>query len=488
MQVWIPLVSALFAALVGAWINDRFRRPRLRLIPTSLRLSTAVIPRGSVIEPDSDLITLCSENPYVPAPPFLAAGKVDEQAYVSYLTRVLDIAQTSVRVEFPAIAKRAQQLQAKLGADDFEGVARLWAREQYQLWPAIEGPYIRREFTFDELPEGANLSNDGGASAASALDYETAELPEGAILISQMAPPYTVLVFNPNMARSGAALERSKDLARRLAVAFATGRKPDLIRVFNIPARAEERSPALENLRQKIEVELARLKRLSVTALISNTGGTPVSISNPRCSMTLHVSGYAYRVGEGDEARQFVQRDDRDLQLQLVDDLGQPRPPVVIEAGGVEAILGVYDETLSAEPLADGGSLYDLVRSSLEGSERAWTLAVQAVLPRNPSKTIKSRRVSFQDLKEPDRKRQLAEPQSVIDRAGLERTITERDNELSATRAEISKIREYVAALEIDRLRLLEILSDPSQQRPIPSTLEGNGPRPPDRAPQADQM
>src|SRR5437588_3677490 len=108
MLVWLPLVSALAAALVGAWINDRFRRPRLRLIPTSLRLSTDIIPPDSVVEPNAELLTLCSENPYVITPPFLAAGKVNERDYVAYLREVLETARAYVRVDFPAIAERAQ--------------------------------------------------------------------------------------------------------------------------------------------------------------------------------------------------------------------------------------------------------------------------------------------------------------------------------------------------------------------------------------------
>lgn len=450
MQIWIPIVSALAAALVGAWLNDRFRRPRLRLIPTSLGLSTYTVPEGSVVEPHSELLSLCSENPYVKAPPFLGVGKVDERGYVSYLTEVLEGSREYVRVEFPAIAERAQELQSKLSADDFEGVCRLWARNQLQLWSAVEGPYVRKEFTLD--PAGAD--EDGG-SPANSLNFETGEEPDGTVYAGQLEPPYTVLVFRPDSRRIGPSLERSKEIGTRLCQAFVQGKKPDLIRVFNFLARIERESPALENLIQKIEDELSRLKRLSVTALISNTGGSPVSISKPRCSMRMRVSGYPYRIGENEAARQVTRRDDCTLDMLIVDERGGDLPPIVVPAGGVQPIRAVYKEPLAAEPVADGGSLYDLVRSSLDGSERTWTLAVEAVLPRDPAKTIESRRLSFQDLKEPESESTLRRPAVPDSAEQLREALTAKDAELAAARAELNAARTQATMAQRDWMQLV---------------------------------
>lgn len=448
MQIWIPLVSSIVAALLGGLITDRLRRPRLRLIPTSLRLSADVIPHGSVVEPNADLVALCSESPYVEFPPFVAAGKVDEREYVSYLQSTLTGAQEYVRVHFPATAERAQQLQTKLAADDFEGVARIWSREP-QLWPATEGPYIRREF--DLPPPQGGQEAAGHSTGSGAHRYERVDQPDGTVVLMQQGPPYTVLGFEPRD-RLGPPGERSRELAHRLGKAFEQGLKPDLIQVFNFLARIEREIPALENLSRKIETELSRLKRLTITALISNAGGTPVSISNPRCLMTLHVSGYPYQIGEQEDARQVVERDDRSLELALVNDHGRTLPPMVVESGGVKVITGVYSEPLAAEPLTEGGTLFDLVRSSVESSERTWTMSLQAVLPRDPSKTISSRKVSFSSLKEQDRAQPLGT--SVAESNPLERKVAAQDAELSGARAELSGARAELSTLRQTLLAL----------------------------------
>lgn len=462
MQVWIPVVSAILAALLGAWINDRLRRPRLRVIPTSLRLSTEVIPLGSVVEPDADLLALCNENPYVDQPPFLAAGKVAEKEYVDYLKRTLERAQQYVRVDFPAIAERAQQLQTTLAADDFEGVARIWWREQSQLWPAIEGPYIRREFDLSSPPTGRNPAGQGGGSGS--LDYERVDEPDGTVVVIQQGPPYAILWFAPH-ARIGPLGERSVELAHRLGTAFEQGVKPDLIQVFNFLARIEREIPALENLSRKIEVELKRLKRLTVTALISNAGGTPVSVSKPRCVMTMHVKGYRYQVGEQEDARQVMEREDRTLELALVDEDGRTVPPIVVEAGGVNVITGVYAAPLSAEPLAEAGSLLDLMQSSLEGSERTWTLSLEAVLPRDPSKTIQARKVSFSSLREQDRAQPLSEPLAESDM--LERKIAAQAAELSAMKVQLSSVRTELIELQGTLMSLRSIDGRSEEGAPV---------------------
>jgi hypothetical protein len=423
-----------------------------------------------VVEPSVELLTLLSESTYVPeSPPFLGDGKVDELQYVRYLKRTLADTQENVLVRLPSIARRAQQLQTTLAADDYEGVARLWMRDQFQLWSTIEAPYIRRELDLD-APPGSDATPGTGQTSSGGVAYERAQNPDGTVVLMQQGPPYIVLGFTPRD-RMGPPGERSRDLANRLATAFEQGIKPDLIRVFNFLARIESVVPALENLSRKIEAELARLKRLTITALISNTGGTPVSISKPRCDMHLYVGGFSHHVGRGENSgRWVVERGNRDLQLDLVDGDGRPPPPLVVEAGGVKVITGVYSELLSGEPLPDGGSLADLLYSSLR-SERAWDLSLEAVLPRDPARKIASPKISFSSFKEPDGQDSLAEPSETD---SLKATIEARDRELSATTTELSTLRTRYMALE-STVASLASQSGPTVGTPADASIEQAG-------------
>jgi hypothetical protein len=135
---------------------------------------------------------------------------------------------------------------------------------------------------------------------------------------------------------------------------------------------------------------------------------------------------------------------------------------LVVEAGGVSAVTGVYREPLSAEPLAEGGSLYDLVRSSVEGSERTWKLSMEAVLPRDPSKIIESRNTAFKDLKEHEQVESFAPREQT--NASLGQQLAARDNELSAARAELNAVRQQVTVLESAQTQFLAFLAHSGAQ------------------------
>ena len=446
VETWIALAGGLASAGLGVAFARRLQRARPQLIPTSIRLSSDVIPDDSVVEPNSDLLALCAEHPYMPTPPFVGIGKVDERDYVDFLSSALETARSYVLVRLPAIARRAEQLQSKLGADDFEGVARIWAREWAELWTAVEGSYVRQEFQLspERAPEGDQHDDDDEVETGT---WYLGEDQDGTVYVMQRGAPFTVLLFQPEP-RVGPPGKRSSELAKRLGRAFAFEEKPDLIRVFKFLSDIDRQIPALESLSQRIDAELRRLNRLSITALMSNTGGTPVSISASRCQMTMHLDGYSYGVEEEPESRPRVRRGDVQLTMTLVDDGGHRVPPLTVEAGGVRPIRAVHGAPLSGEKLPDGGTLQHLARSALAGSERTWQLELEVVLPGEPSARVRSNKIRFRELQEGDFDVTLrAREAGAAEVAQLRQQVQAKDTELSNVRSELSLARQMSDAL-----------------------------------------
>jgi hypothetical protein len=456
MQTLLTVLGGILVAGVGAWINDRYRRARPSVIPTSMRLSNDVIPAGSVVEPNSDLLATCSEHPFLDTPDLLGEVKVPEHLYVDYLIRTLTNVQELVRVQLPAITRRAQQLQMSLAAEDFEGVARAWCQADQQLWVYAEGGYIRDEYDLND----AGADRYQTVAEAEEILGKASDHPEighnsnGTTWVRY--PGFVrVLAFAPRD-RAGRAGLASYALAERMAVAFACHKREDLVCVFNFLVGIEREAPKLEALAQKIEDELNRLTRLSVTALISNTGGTPVSISRQVCKATLFVDGYPYSVSDDKSSAPRERRGELELELVLLDEEGHRSPPLVVEPGATQTITAVYELPLTEEDLSDGGTLHELIRSLLNGSERRWQLEVDAVLQRDAAKPITSRKIKFRDIHSSDIEvgrdaRASAQQHEDL----MRRRVTLVENELSVARGEASSLRQRLdmSLAEYARLR-----------------------------------
>jgi hypothetical protein len=438
--IGVAIGVAIVGAFAGALANERLRRPRPRLIPTSIRLTTDRIPAGSVVAPNSELLAEAAESPYLTLPSY--GGRVDERRYVGDLMDALVEAREIVRVRLPAIVGVAQQLQNKLGADDFDGFKRLWAREFAVLWVAIEGAYVREEF---ELPPDPTYEeSDRGAEFVKAIEGEQARLrveedEDGDILL--IMPPTQVIVLQ---SRSGIGAQRSRELARRVGRALAYWKTQDLSVVLSHAATLGRQGVPLEHLIQQITEELERLKRLSVTALLSNGGGTPLSVSRQRCNLELFLEGYGYSPQGDGAVKPFLQRAQKTLELLLVDDEGEPIRPITIGPGAVRPITAIYDASLHSELLPEGGSLYDLVHSAL-GSERKWKLRLPVILQNDPGATVHSSKIAFSDIGDVDVPRSpesgsggrqaLAAAETQLAEAQAEAVVARR--EASATRAEL---------------------------------------------------
>ena len=414
-------------------------------------------------------------------PPFVGIGKVDEREYVDYLSSALETARSYVVVRLPAVAQRAEQLQSKLGADDFEGVARIWAREWAELWNAVEGSYVRQEFELGPETPASQADLDLMSVEAGGTWY-LGEEDDGTIYVMQRRAPFTALIFAPE-ARAGPLGQRSRELAKRLGHAFALEQKPDLIKVFKFLSDIDRQIPSLESLSQRIDAELRRLNRLSITALMSNTGGTPVSISTSRCRMTMHLDGYSYVVDEEPESRPRVRRGDVDVTMTLVDDRGHGVPPLTVEAGGVRPIRAVLGAPLSGELLPDGGTLQHLARSALAGSERSWQLELEVVLPGKPSARIRSKKIRFRELQEGDFDVTLRDREGEAEATQLRQQIRAKDTELSSVRAELSLVRQRWDALALQSASLPFESSgfDDGNEPPVsePQAPNGDGAEPP---------
>ncbi len=492
-SVWIPAVTAIVAAGLGSFLTFELLQSRPRVTPTSLTLSVGIIPQGSVVDANSELLAQLRDHPYLKGPPFVGAGRVDEGNYVGYLTRTLTLVRSYLRVQLPGVTDRAQQLQQKLAADDYDGVARIWSGDP-KLWEWVEGPYVREEFVFEDPAnatddaQGTKAGNDqqsapagadgGGAKTANdaqdtrAADDEEASKYEGKLFrawkhgdsyyVAGRQQPYYQLELTPDLQRTGPQRDRSDEIGRRLSQAFARSKKDDLIRVFNFLASSTQRRiPELESLEKKIEAELQKLTRLSVTALISNRGGTPVSISTI-CTNTLHLGGYSYEA----DGKTRIQTGAYEFKMILVDESGARIPPVAIAPNGVQAVTAVYRTTLSKEPLLSGGTLYDLVRAAAEGSERTWQLAIDAVNPSNPISpmrllarnrkpfhVIRSRKtpIRIRGLDEPGSDSPLSDGPEAEAEAQVgehKRRIASLKHELAATRAELSEQKKTNASLQ----------------------------------------
>jgi hypothetical protein len=437
LEIIVGIGVAIIGAVAGALANERLKRPRPRLIPTSIRLTTDMIPAGSVVAPNSELLAEIADNPYLTAPSY--GGRVDERQYVADLTDVHVEARDAFRVGLPAIVGVAQQLQTKLGADDFDGFKRLWAREYEILWPAVEGAYVREEF---ELPPDPTYeTSDRAGEFVKTKEGDKARLKveedaDGRVLI--VVPPTRVVGL---WSRSGIGAERSRELARRVGRAVACWKKQDLSVVLSYAATLERECLPLEHVVQHIKDELERLKRLSVTALLSNGGGTPLSVSRQRCNLELFLEGYAYNQQGDGAARPYVNRARKTLELLLVDDEAEPIRPITVPPGAVRPITAVYDASLQSESLPDGGSLYDLVQSALGGSERKWKLELPVILPSEPGATVHSPKIAFRDIGD------LDVPRSPESGSRARRALAAVEEQLAAARGEAVAARREASVM-----------------------------------------
>ena len=492
MDTVFVVIGGVLAATLGAWLADVFRRARPQVIPTSMRRTIDIIPHGSVVSPNAELLTVCIEHPFFDSPPFEGIGKVDERAYVTYLITVQERADEYIRLHIPAITKRAEQLQTRLAADDFDGVAHIWINAQL-LWIYAEGGYIREEFT---LPPAVGRQNDvppvsqlpvGDAARVNGTDDEVewGVSPGGSYFV--FLPGFVQAVQFPARQRWGRSEELSRELGRRMAEAFAKSEKPDLVRVFNFLAGVERYLPQLQALGQQLDQELARLTRLSVTALIANTGGTPVSLSQQTCQVELMLDGYTYKAAEDGGTKPHERRGNVTLEMLLLDDDGYPTEPIAVEAGGVCPIRAIYRTPLSEEKLPEGGTMYDLLNTALEGAERTWRLRVHAVLQRKAATSIVSRRLSFQDT---NALQADAGPGRISVRRenadGVKRLLDARETELSEARAELSTARSALGEAQKKASQLYSALQqqllqdeDKGLEAPAASTvLESDGATP----------
>jgi hypothetical protein len=498
MEATLIVIGGLLAAALGAVVTDRLKRARPQVIPTSIRRTIDVIPHGSVVSPNSDLLTSCSEHPFLETPSFEGIGRVDEREYVDFLRRTQERAIDYVRLQLPAVAERAQQVQAKLAADDFDGVAHIWIDSRL-LWNYAEGAYVRREFT---LPMNQHGATTGNSAEVRATDQESDQnrSPDELVELNS-APDGTYYVIYPRIVqaivfpakdRMGRGQVRSRELARRMAEAFARREKADLVTVFNFLAAIEHDVPALEAIIQQIDAELMRLTRLSITAVIGNTGGTPVSISKQTCEVELMLDGYTYKIADDNRAKPRQRSGDISLEMLLTDDGGNPIQPLAIEAGGLRPVMAVYPTPLSKEGLPDGGTLYDLLSTALEGAERGWRLKIDAVLQREASRAITSQKISFRDVQSSEGQfasRAASENQRMV--TELRQALGAREMELSGARAELSAARAELSKTnaELEQATMqaahwyneygaLQRTTPPSTSGPIrePIQLEESGP------------
>lgn len=451
MMTLLTVLGGLAAAGLGAWVSYLLGRARPQVTPTSIRRTVEIIPHGSVVEPNSELLTTCGEHPFLEGPPFEGIGKVDERTYVSFLTRTQERVEDYVRVQLPAIAERAQQLQMKLAADDFEGVAHIWIDASDRLWGYAEGAFVRNEYSLSPRPSGPPSAIDSAAPTADDIKSDdgsgqladecyVATGSDGSTLV--FYPGFVLpLRFSPNP-RAGLGGIRSEELAQRLSEAFAHRKKSDLIKVFNFLSGIDREIPRLEAISQRIAEELKLMTRLSVTALISNAGGSPISISKQACTVNLFLGGYRYNVEDDDAGKPREQRDDIELEMSLVDNDGYPNPPITIEGGGARSITAVYRTPLTAEILPNGGSLYELLESALKGAERNWQLKIDAVLQRSASKQLSSRKISFRDIHplETDGGR-LRQPERDTHIDALGQWTARQEKEIGGMRSELATLR-----------------------------------------------
>jgi hypothetical protein len=255
-------------------------------------------------------------------------------------------------------------------------------------------------------------------------------------------PGIVQAVLFPAKVRIGRGEWRSRELARRMAQAFARREKSELVKVFNFLGDIRHHVPELEAIIHRIDVELARMTRLSITALIGNTGGTPVSLSKQTCQVELLLDGYTYRIAEDEGGKPRERRGNIRLEMVLLDDDGNPIEPLAIEAGGVRAVRAVYGTPLSNEGLPEGGTLYDLLDTALEGAERTWRLTIDAVLQRDASRAITSRKISFRDVQSSGAQvgaMTMSERERTLDELG--QRLRSQENELSASRTELANTR-----------------------------------------------
>jgi hypothetical protein len=430
-----------------------------------------------VVSPNADLLTALSEHPFFESPPFEGIGKVDEADYVTYLTEVQERIDDVLRLQIPAIVKRAEQLQTRLAADDFDGVAHIWIDSQL-LWTYAEGGYIRREFalpaesTNAELKSGPDVNDVEASPNGRAQDGipESGVGPGGTYFV--FLPGFIQAVIFPGKDRLGRAGERSTELQRRMSQAFVSGDKTDLVRVVNFLAGVDRYAPEIQALSKQVFDELARLTRLSVTALIANTGGTPMSLSQQTCEVELMLGGYAYTASEDGTGKPRERRDSVSLEMHLLDDAGHPIEPIVIEAGGVRPIRAVYRTPLSDERLPEGGTLYDLLNAALAGAERDWRLTLRAVLQRNPAAAIQSRKLSFRDTHSMQVDVTVPQRVSSQPRDQDRRLLAAREAELSEARAELSSTKAALLAAEGDAAQLYAALR--AERDAAPSPAEGS--------------
>ncbi|MHB8531484.1 MAG: hypothetical protein ACYDC2_02075 [Solirubrobacteraceae bacterium] len=479
MEAILIVLGGLVAAALGAWLAERLRRARPQVIPTSVRRTIDVIPQGSVVAPNAELVTACSEHPFLEKPPFEGIGKVDEREYVAYLVRTHERVQEFVRLQLPAVATRAEQLQMRLAADDFDGVAHIWIDSQL-LWTYAEGAYVRKEFTLPGLPqpdeEIPGASPRSGGSAEEPIERGVSSQGSHYVFL----PGFVQGVVFPAQNRTGKSEERSQELGKRMADAFVNRDKSDLVRVFNFLAGIQRYAPQLEALNQQVANELARLTRLCVTALVANTGTAPVSLSDQTCKVELMLDGYNYSTEEDGGSKTLRRRGDLELELLLLDGNGFAIEPIAVVGGGVHPVTAVYRTPLSEESLPDGGTLYDLLGAVLEGAERNWRVTIKAVLQRDAATSVASRKASFSDTQwmatDTDSSR-LTATQKPLDE--LRAAVDARDTELSALRAELANVRTQLNRTEDLATRLYESLRGANGAGGQPTESHDGGATPP---------
>jgi hypothetical protein len=171
-------------------------------------------------------------------------------------------------------------------------VVRLYATSAAAIWLIVETGHVRgdkvewdavsEELPPDRSPKRARRGVDESHS-------------DGCFMVD-LGPGQLHFVYG---ARQGPARERSKELAKRVATAFAEGRRADLLTYFRyfrhyVPVVLDEAS----RLTAAIDRELATYDRIVVTLLVANAGRLPYVLSG-RATLTLVLSGYVYGQRDG---------------------------------------------------------------------------------------------------------------------------------------------------------------------------------------------